>query len=162
MSGLEVLKLVCKSGFISQNFLNEILFCSSKGEVAFKGLFNADLVKTDSCYLLLSSTRTYIGCSNNPSKRLRQHNGEIKGGAKATLMHRPWRHKAIVTGFKTRTSALSFEWHAKHPRKSTLLKKISIEQSLVYGVKARIKLFCILAKTTPFCLEELKVYVSTH
>ena len=34
-----------------------------------------------SCYILISNTntRTYIGCSNNINRRLRQHNGEIVG-----------------------------------------------------------------------------------
>ena len=46
------------------------------------------------CYFLISSNnkRTYIGVSNDIHKRLRKHNGELSGGAKATRIGRPWRH----------------------------------------------------------------------
>ena len=44
------------------------------------------------CVYLLrnASGRTYVGFTNEPQKRLRQHNGEIKGGARKTRMGRPW------------------------------------------------------------------------
>jgi hypothetical protein len=43
------------------------------------------------CYLIQStekpkSVATYIGYSTNPSRRLRQHNGEIQGGARKTFV----------------------------------------------------------------------------
>ena len=39
-------------------------------------------------YLLVNTVNncTYIGCTNNSIRRLRQHNGELVGGAKYTTM----------------------------------------------------------------------------
>ena len=60
-------------------------------------------------------SKTYIGCTNNPVRRLRQHNGEIVGGARFTRAHRPWRHAWIVSGLEQR-DALQLEWAMKHKR----------------------------------------------
>ncbi len=68
--------------------------------------------------------------------RLRQHNGEIKNGARSTSMKRPWRHYAVVRGFVTKKDALSFEWHWKHSRKSKLLCD-AVKGHSVVGVKGR-------------------------
>ncbi len=74
------------------------------------------------CYCLQSSVskRTYIGATVDHQKRLRQHNGVIKGGARYTTKCRPWESKIVVTGFSTWQEALQFEWrwkHVKYPRK---------------------------------------------
>ena len=44
--------------------------------------------KTYIVYLLINTSNhyTYLGITNNSTKRLRQHNGEIKGGAKYTFI----------------------------------------------------------------------------
>ena len=70
------------------------------------------------CYLIKSevSNRTYIGATNNFKRRIRQHNGEIKGGAKYTTANRPWKPKLIVSGFTTQSEALSFEWRVKRKK----------------------------------------------
>ena len=65
------------------------------------------------CYLLTSGNRTYIGYTVDVTRRLRQHNGELKGGAKYTH-GRIWKLAAKVTGFNTKREAMSFEWHWKH------------------------------------------------
>ena len=64
------------------------------------------------CYFLSNEThqRTYVGISNNVPRRLRQHNGEIKGGARATRAYGPWHIEVIVTGFVNKSQCLSFEW----------------------------------------------------
>ena len=76
-----------------------------------------------SCYFLLSDDgkRTYIGASNNVERRLRQHNGELKGGAKATRGGRPWKHICIINGFD-KISALQFEWRCKKCKYSSVNK----------------------------------------
>lgn len=63
-------------------------------------------------YFLQSTTsnKTYVGYSTDPFHRLRQHNGELEGGAKRTKVGRPWRIHCIVSGFPTSTAALQFEY----------------------------------------------------
>lgn len=72
------------------------------------------------CYILRTSNplygnHTYNGSTNNLIRRLRQHNSELTGGAKATHNKGPWKYYAILTGFDTRLEALSCEWKIKHP-----------------------------------------------
>jgi structure-specific endonuclease subunit SLX1 len=66
--------------------------------------------------------RSYIGFTNDPSHRIRQHNGEVQGGASKTRFHRPWRMVCVVFGHADNISALQFEWHYTYPDSSTWLK----------------------------------------
>lgn len=63
------------------------------------------------CYLLVSGSSklrgfTYVGFTVNPARRLRQHNGEIKGGARRTARLRPVEMVAVVHGFTNKVAAL--------------------------------------------------------
>ena len=72
-------------------------------------------------YIVRNGTRTYAGVSPDPIRRLRQHNGEIVGGAKYTTSVGPgWEHVCLVRGFRTNIEALQFEWAVKHapPRRA--------------------------------------------
>ena len=98
-------------------------------------------------YLLESTNHaTYVGATVNLNHRLRQHNGEIKGGARATTMKvnkgETWRRACYVEGFPTWSEALRFEWAWKFysrklskslfpldRRKQALNKLISLEKS---------------------------------
>ncbi len=66
------------------------------------------------CYCLVNPQgRTYVGFTVNLDRRLRQHNGELQGGARAT-QGSSWRRFLSVTGFPTQQAALQFEWAWKH------------------------------------------------
>lgn len=73
------------------------------------------------CYCLVSSGgATYIGATVDVDRRLRQHRGEITGGARATRAKvaagETWRRHCYVGPFN-KHDALSFEWHWKHASK---------------------------------------------
>lgn len=75
------------------------------------------------CYILHNSMRpstTYNGYTVNTIRRLRQHNGELAGGARATsrLVQRggQWAYLAIVSAVgMTKHVGLSLEWHCRYP-----------------------------------------------
>lgn len=72
--------------------------------------------KKHSVYFLQNEKKSYIGYTVDLPHRIRQHRGEIKGGAKCTTS---WKHPenteivAFISGFPTEKLALSYEWHAK-------------------------------------------------
>jgi structure-specific endonuclease subunit SLX1 len=66
-------------------------------------------------YLLESTNHnTYVGATVDLEHRLRQHNGEIKGGAVATTRKlkkgETWTRVCHIEGFPTWSEALKFEW----------------------------------------------------
>lgn len=67
------------------------------------------LVCTDGC--------TYIGATVNLERRLRQHNGEIQGGAKRTTnklsKDKSWSRVCHVSEFPDWSATLQFEWRWK-------------------------------------------------
>ncbi|XP_024019558.1 structure-specific endonuclease subunit slx1 isoform X2 [Morus notabilis] len=76
-------------------------------------------------YLIISTNtpiKTYVGVTTSFSRRLKQHNGELKGGAKATRSGRPWICACLIEGFKDQSEASEFEakwkiFSRKSPRK---------------------------------------------
>lgn len=54
----------------------------------------------------------YVGCTNNILRRLRQHNGLIKGGGKYTSTFRPWK-LALLVSVNNKSDALKVEYWAK-------------------------------------------------
>ena len=72
------------------------------------------------CYLIKSQNDkylndTYIGFTDNPLTRIRQHNGIIKGGAKKTSKKRPWVLVLVISNFPNKILALKFEWAWQNP-----------------------------------------------
>lgn len=60
------------------------------------------------------SKKTYIGSTVNPTRRFRQHNQEIKGGAKYTRGGQWTPYLVLYDLSHTKSSALSYEWHLKY------------------------------------------------
>jgi structure-specific endonuclease subunit SLX1 len=57
--------------------------------------------------------KTYIGFTVDLDRRLKQHNGLLTGGAKATR-GRTWERVCHVRGFVSEKAALQFEWAWKY------------------------------------------------
>jgi predicted GIY-YIG superfamily endonuclease len=71
------------------------------------------------CYILFNDTnnKTYNGYTVNPIRRIRQHNGELKGGAKYTTRNDvEWKYLLIIESNDfDKHNALCFEWMLKYP-----------------------------------------------
>jgi len=73
-------------------------------------------------YILKCENKTYVGMTNDFFRRWRQHNGEIKGGAKYTTKFRSpdpdtcWNPILIIDGFQTMKEAMQCEWKVKRRR----------------------------------------------
>jgi len=65
-------------------------------------------------YILKSDNYSYVGMTNDFFKRWRQHNKEIKGGAKCTSRRDNWYPICIIDGFTTMVEAMQCEWSLKH------------------------------------------------
>ena len=112
-------------------------------------------------YFLQSGNKSYIGYTVDIRRRLRQHRGEIVGGAKYTSS---WHHRknlqlvAYISGFPTQKSALSYEWHAKRAcARSLNFKKVAKTHRRLPG-------FFFPATTLKFCdvLPDLQVSLFKH
>jgi structure-specific endonuclease subunit SLX1 len=80
-------------------------------------------------YFLVSDYEsTYIGATVDLDHRLRQHNGEIKGGARATSVKvaqgQVWRRFCHVAGFPSWQAALQFEWRWKQISRAKFSQKM--------------------------------------
>jgi predicted GIY-YIG superfamily endonuclease len=70
------------------------------------------------CYLLTTENKqTYVGATTDPDRRLRQHNQEISGGARATGIRvaqgLTWNRVCYISGIPEWRSALQIEWRWK-------------------------------------------------
>ena len=85
-------------------------------------------------YIIENKGCTYVGVSPDPIRRLRQHNGEIKGGAKYTTSKGPgWEHICLISGFQDKTQAMQFEWAVKH-----------VQPRNAGGIINRLKKLCVV------------------
>ena len=70
------------------------------------------------CYLLYTDEgQTYVGATIDPDRRLRQHNKEISGGARATGMRveqgLTWKRACYISNIPEWRTALQIEWRWK-------------------------------------------------
>jgi predicted GIY-YIG superfamily endonuclease len=115
-----------------------------------------DNVQNHYCYILYNvkqPQRTYVGYTTNPTRRLRQHNGIISGGARATRGKGKWAFLILVTSLSFNThTGLSFEWHLKRalrPQKPGATKRIEA-------------LFKTLNENSKFNHFDFHIYISTY
>jgi predicted GIY-YIG superfamily endonuclease len=73
-------------------------------------------------YILTSDNLSYVGMTNNFERRIRQHNREIKGGAKYTSKKSYWYPICIIDGFLTMKEAMQCEWAIKHCKYNKIYK----------------------------------------
>ncbi|KAL7715893.1 Structure-specific endonuclease subunit SLX1-like protein [Entamoeba marina] len=125
------------------------------------------------CVYLLTSLdprykyHTYIGKTVNPPRRLRQHNGEISGGAFKTEGKRPWQMVLVVHSFPTQTKVLQFEWDWQHPEKG---KRVRSAYDNILGkgfgnmhtLKFKIRLLAEMLRQPSYSRLPLGIYVTTH
>lgn len=64
-----------------------------------------------------SKGHTYVGSTTDTSRRLRQHNGLIKGGAKSTAHKRPWVIGKIYGPYISRSEAFKAEIKLKRTKR---------------------------------------------
>lgn len=96
---------------------------------------DAEVEGNDWCtYLILSNDKlkTYLGVTANLTRRLRQHNGELAGGAKSARGGRPWSLVCTIRGFGTRSEACQFEWRLRNFSKGYL----AVDESLAEEIPA--------------------------
>ena len=70
------------------------------------------------CYIVHNANgNTYNGYTVNLTRRLRQHNGHLKGGARATHNRGPWNFLAVLTStsWDCVSTAMRHEWSIKYP-----------------------------------------------
>jgi predicted GIY-YIG superfamily endonuclease len=87
-------------------------------------------------YLLYNSRtkRTYIGASTNVPRRLRQHNGEIRGGARSTRKGAgDWKLVCWLGGFETKSSAYRWEKLIKSRARGKVGRHSAFMQVGIFG-----------------------------
>ena len=79
-------------------------------------------------YVLVSRAgRTYVGIATDVRRRLRQHNGELAGGARATRPGRPWTVAQVAGPVPDRGRAQSIEARVKRLRGARRLAQLRVD-----------------------------------
>ena len=104
------------------------------------------------CYLLVSNDgSTYVGATVDPDRRLRQHNGLIKGGARATARKLgTWRRMCFVRGFPDNHAALQFEWRWKSLSRKKVYSGMEPVQRRLEALRELLELDRPTSKAVPY------------
>jgi len=104
--------------------------------------------------------KTYVGCTKDRNRRLRQHNGEIVGGAKRTLKGRPWEMVCFFHNFPDKKTAYQMEYaihHSGMKKKKVKCRSGKIRTREVLsnnyrggGLEKRIQLISLVLQKTSF------------
>jgi predicted GIY-YIG superfamily endonuclease len=129
-------------GFVLYHvFIYLIQFFTIKHNIVLKSIMENKVVEEKwYCYILRNRNPhyahlTYNGSTNNPVRRLRQHNQEISGGAVYTKKAPgDWEIYFLMTGFPDHKNALSCEWRIKHTEGKPRTKRPAHHS----GVKGRV------------------------
>ena len=87
------------------------IFTPHREDTSYQSMWNVYLLQE------VGGNRTYVGATLDVDRRLKQHNGNQSGGAKATA-GRSWKRVCHIKGFPHERGALQFEWAWKHVSKS--------------------------------------------
>ncbi|MCM8537942.1 MAG: GIY-YIG nuclease family protein [Lentisphaeraceae bacterium] len=72
----------------------------------------------------------YTGITTDTERRLRQHNGELVGGAKYTSARRPVQLLAISTRLSSRSEASKLEYKVKKQKKGAKVAFLEAYESI--------------------------------
>ena len=106
-------------------------------------------------YLLITNNRanTYVGATIDLDRRLRQHNKEIKGGARATSSKvengGSWERVCYISGFPDWSATLQFEWRWKQITRIIPFGKSCLERRM-RALKQLLSLPQSTTKAIPF------------
>jgi structure-specific endonuclease subunit SLX1 len=106
-------------------------------------------------YLLITNNRanTYVGATIDLDRRLRQHNKEIKGGARATSSKVEngglWERVCYISGFPDWSATLQFEWRWKQITRIIPFGKSCLERRM-RALKQLLSLPQSTTKAIPF------------
>lgn len=85
--------------------------------------------------LIASNGNSYIGATVDLNRRLRQHNGEIVGGAVATKIQvkkgEVWERACYIKGMPDWRTALQVEWRWKQLSRKLPKNKLPLERRLI-------------------------------
>jgi predicted GIY-YIG superfamily endonuclease len=118
------------------------------------------------CYLLTNrtNTKTYVGITQEHTldRRLRQHNGELTGGAKYTRGD-SWTRVGHVTGFTEKQAVLQFEWKWKSLSRVKKGTKVGVIEKRFIALFRLTSLPQWTSKATPYIeyIEPLRLVIES-